>query len=370
MPALSDGEIEYCSSKAFWSRSPASSVARQFPYHASDSFDMDVNSDKLRLFSRGSQQYGVVHIKQSDGIGNKICVDVVFGSHNEKLLDRTAMFHLKREGNDHGIGIFTPTVIGGIHTQNDRLWFDVTFTFPGGDGRLWNIQEFETDTPFYEYKMDQLNKVFFKNISLKTVNASISVGAIVAEVGSFETSNSNIKGHFNATSRLTLRTSNGPITGTVDISNDPTSGTEYAVALETSNSRINTSIKLTSTNGTHGLFKVDATTSNDPVNLSYAYSPVDSTLKCNVHSSNSRVDIRMYQAFEGGFEVSTSNSHASVERLDKEDPSGEERRRVVRLTRNPVRGQVSGNLYWQDGSHRGSGFVKVSTSNGAATLTL
>jgi len=78
----------------------------------------------------------------------------------------------------------------------------------------------------------------------------------------------------------------------------------------------------------------------------------------------------MHQAFEGAFGASTSNSHASVERLDKEDPSGKGRRRVVDLTRNRFGSQVSGNVYWQDGSHRGSGFVKVSTSNGAAKLTL
>ncbi|KAH7911369.1 hypothetical protein BJ138DRAFT_1238639 [Hygrophoropsis aurantiaca] len=108
-PWPSDGDVETCVGAGSWSESYISSWVDQFPHHASTSFNLDVNSDVLRLLSRGSQQYGVVNIKQSNEVGDNVRVDVVVGYYYEEILNRATVCQLKRGESDHGIGIFVRT---------------------------------------------------------------------------------------------------------------------------------------------------------------------------------------------------------------------------------------------------------------------
>lgn len=114
-----------------------------------------------------------------------------------------------------------------------------------------------------------------------------------------------------------------------------------------------------------------ARSSNGGIKLQYEDAPSRARLVSDARTSNSPASVVMHPAFEGTFEVSTSNSRPVVRDTRPEDPSGAGRRRVVNQTTS--RSTISGTAYWagNEGARRGGESVcTVHTSNGRVSLDL
>lgn len=115
---------------------------------------------------------------------------------------------------------------------------------------------------------------------------------------------------------------------------------------------------------------VKSRTSNGATKLQYEDAPSRARLLSEVRTSNGPASVVMHPAFEGTYEVSTSNSRPVVVDTHPTDPTGAGRRRVVNQTTS--RSAVSGRAYWvgRDGMDRGESTCTVHTSNAPASLDL
>lgn len=136
-------------------------------------------------------------------------------------------------------------------------------------------------------------------------------------------------------------------------------------------SEIDAKVDLITHSGQGGIFDVDTHTSNGAVTLEYIDMPVNAVLKSETRSSNAASRVELHSAFEGSFEVVTSNAAATIKETPAEDPSGEGRRRVV--TRRQEKYRAGGSAYWgeTEGSRRQrQGRATVVTSNGRVELVI
>ncbi|KAH7921450.1 hypothetical protein BV22DRAFT_1198201 [Leucogyrophana mollusca] len=373
-PEPSDGIVHSCVGSGNWSEyHERPNWAWGYPHGAETSFELDVDSAALYLVSRGSRHSGGVNIVQSEVEGDKVGVNVRVGYYYEPALARATVCLLERRQGENGVGIFTPTWILDPHRDwKDNLKFEVTVTLPAGkDDEALNIKNFDAHTPLFSYNVGTFfDSVFFEKISIRTSNMPIKVGHVTTGVGSFQSSNAAIDGNFNTDTALTLVTSNARVTVAVDLLNrENARATELEV--KTSNGLIDASVLLESSTGSGGSFKVSTTTSNSPLMLKFPSSPASSHLECTARTSNSHADVQMHAAFEGRFEVDTSNMWPSLQqRQDVEDPAHQGRRRVVDEVRR-TKNHISGKVYWgNEGVGRNGGFVSVRTSNAMAKLTV
>jgi hypothetical protein len=197
-------------------------------------------------------------------------------------------------------------------------------------------------------------------------------------------SNGAIKGHFNCGSSIVLTTSNGAIEASVSLLNQE-NGNPSELKMKTSNgyvydfvqfvlpanyqhiSKIDAKIDLITHSGQDGIFDVETHTSNGAVTLEYNDMPINAVLMSEATSSNAASIVKLHSAFEGSFEVSTSNAAATLKELSAEDPSGQGRRRVV--TQNREKNRVRGSAHWSD-SRQPKGRAVVRTSNGRVELVI
>jgi hypothetical protein len=115
---------------------------------------------------------------------------------------------------------------------------------------------------------------------------------------------------------------------------------------------------------------VTSRSSNGAIRLQYDDAPSGARLVSEARTSNGGASVVMHPAYEGSYEVSTSNSRPVVRDTRPEDPLGRGRRRVVNQTMS--RGTVSGRVYWvgADGRRSVQGASTVHTSNAPASLDL
>lgn len=121
-----------------------------------------------------------------------------------------------------------------------------------------------------------------------------------------------------------------------------------------------------------GAFRVDAKTSNSPVELRVPTAPVDSQLNLRVHTANGPARVALHNTFEGRFRLQTGVWWAtSVERADEHeaDPAGKGRRRRVEFS-SIRRGVTEGTARWVPAEERELGVVEVTTSNSPIALVL
>lgn len=136
-------------------------------------------------------------------------------------------------------------------------------------------------------------------------------------------------------------------------------------------SHIKSAVVLSSDSNSGGKFDVKAHTSNGRVELGYEDSPLNALLTSDVTTSNSRTSVKMHPAFEGTFDISSSNVGPVLSDNHVQDPSGRGRQRIISQNRN--RNRISGSVYWAewDGDRRHvKGTSVVHTSNAQATLEL
>ncbi|KAF8128160.1 hypothetical protein EV363DRAFT_1340877 [Boletus edulis] len=312
--------------------------ASSFSESAETSFTLPTTSESLYLISRGSYQSGKVEVKQSTTErGGGVKVDVRVAYHDERALARATVCRLRKSGNKHGVGIYTP--IPGWTNPRDRLYFQVIFTFPAAPSEQspLRIHELKTHASSFAHELGDLwQSLMFDNLELDAPNAPIQAQTCAR-----------------ATGASTL-----PYCSTA------------AHILTFIHSQITSSVSLTTASGSGGNFVVTARSSNGGVKLQYNDAPTGARLVSDARTSNAAAEVAMHPAYEGTYEVSTSNAQPVVRDTRPADPEGRGRRRVV--DQKALRGIVSGRVYWvrEDGSRRVEGVSTVHTSNARASLDL
>ncbi|EMD33253.1 hypothetical protein CERSUDRAFT_87564 [Gelatoporia subvermispora B] len=277
----------------------------------------------------------------------------------------------------NGVGIFRPKDLRcrwSRECEQYRASFEVWVRIPSGaeENGPTVVKKFETDMSLFAHRLHQLEgKVFFDAINLQTSNSRIISESLGAGYATLRTSNGPISGTFNASHRLDLRTSNAPIDVDVqllDAGDDD--GTD--LIMRTSNNHIEATTTLVSADvdRTNGTFSIDARTSNAHLSLAVPSAPVSHVLTLTARTSNARTSASLPSSWEGDFRLQTSlytptvNAHTEVP-----DPSGQDRRRSVAV--HTVRkGTVDGRAAWVPTEERKTGVVNMRTSNAQLTLGL
>ncbi|KAI6106190.1 hypothetical protein EDD16DRAFT_196987 [Pisolithus croceorrhizus] len=339
-----------------------------YPYGAQTTFTLPVDADSLYLIARGAYQHGRVRVRQSDNIeSGSVRVDVRAAYYDQRALARVTLCRFTRADNEHGIGIYTPQR-GWTYNYKDQVQFLVAFTFPMAPvpGTPLHIKRFDADTSQFSFSAGDLwETMLFDDVVLRTSNSHINITSIVLKHGSFRSSNGYIAGHYNASGSLKLATSNGKIKATVCLLNEHAQATE--LDMQTSNSLIQSEITLSTPSNTGGAFEVSARTSNSPISLRYADSPLESFLASSAVTSNSDACVKMHSTFEGSFELTTSNSSSSLKvRRGDVDPAGRGRQRVVAQHR--AGNVTSGTVSWGPEVRYPLGSTSVRSTNGRVSL--
>ncbi|KDQ56481.1 hypothetical protein JAAARDRAFT_36637 [Jaapia argillacea MUCL 33604] len=368
-PEASDGRIDHCTSFRDRESVTSSNSTTAASGTASAHFELPASSDVLYLFARGSKVYGNVEITDSSDVLDVVKVDMTITYSREEALARATICKLSRSGGHNGVGIFTPSWPGT--SPMDFLRFDIVVRLPATsiDTPL-ELKTFETDLPMFSHVIDDLErKVQFESISLRSSNMMISSAGISANNAEIKTSNAPIEGSFKTDNSLTLVTSNAHIKASVGLYSKQNKFATQ-VDMRTSNGPIESDISLTSSEGSSGgSFKVIGSTSNAHLDVQFPVSPVSSRLNVDLKTSNAPATVAMHPAYEGTFNLRTSNLRPSIESPDTvEDPSGKGRKRSVYQS-SYTRGNIEGMVYW-DKLNRDAGDVHVKSSNAPIRLVL
>ncbi|KAG6899586.1 hypothetical protein C0993_008960 [Termitomyces sp. T159_Od127] len=333
-------------------------------------FQLPISSNTILFLSRGAAAGGIDI--QYGGNGSDVQVIVKASYRFPEALDTVNVCMVTRGEGENGVGIFNLPWSYPHHHRN-VLHFAVIITLPkAAEGSVLNIKAFETDMPLFTHEVTDLNgSVHFNSISLRTANSPIHVQSLEAEKASVVTENSPIEGEFHSSSSLKLYTSNSPVNAHVTLFSADV-GHYTDLDIFTSNSAIKGTLSLESAKEGGGKFKVHASTSNAPLELSFAEAPVDSILILDATTSIGPATVSLHPTYEGQYTAATSFQRPSVViNHDVEDPAGRGRKRLVRslANRGPI---VSGTVRWYDGDDNKEfiGNVEVRTSFSPLTLRI
>ncbi|KAI9441484.1 hypothetical protein H4582DRAFT_1810952 [Lactarius indigo] len=371
IPEVEDGNIDSCPSWTTVSdRAHPWLPSRPFGSWSRASFSLPVDSDALYLVSHGALASGDLYVSESPEVKD-VSVKVFVHHRGSIALSRGTACQLSRGDGQVGVGIYTPR--RWFFPSRDALHFVVEVKFPAGRGAIRYVPSFQADLPMFALDMSDISAFRFGDISLRSKNNHIKVQGVIASTFNAHSTNGGISGAFNVTNSLTIVTTNSPVSVKIGALNgEPEKPTD--VFIQTTNGRISAGISLmsNSSSGTGGAFGVSTHTTNGPIEVVYDDSPVDSVLKFDATSTNSRVHAALHRAYEGTFALATTNSGVVLDRLrDYEDPSG--RRRKRGLTKRYVgRNRVFGKVEWVPPSsdHDRSSSVNVATTNDVITLTI
>ncbi|KAH9042745.1 hypothetical protein EDB85DRAFT_1916640 [Lactarius pseudohatsudake] len=336
LPEVEDGDIDNCPSPfGSWSRA---------------SFSLPVHSDALYLVAHGALASGDLYVSESPEVKD---VSVkVFAHHRGSIaLSRATVCQLSRGDGQVGVGIFTPR--RWYIPSRDTLHFVVEVKLPVSRGAI-------LDLPMFALDVGDISAFRFGDVSLRSTNSHIKVRGAIARTFNVHSTNGGISGAFNISNSLTIVTTNSPVSVKVGALNgEPEKPTE--VFIQTTNGHINAGITLmsNSSSGTGGAFGVSTHTTNSPIEVIYDDSPVDSVLKFDAASTNSRVHTALHRAYEGTFALATTNGWCQ--------------RRKRSLTKRYVgRNRVFGKVEWVPPSsdRDRSSSVNVATTNDVITLSI
>ncbi|KAH9047285.1 hypothetical protein EDB84DRAFT_1462114 [Lactarius hengduanensis] len=371
LPEVEDGDIDNCPSWTTVSdRAHPWLPSRPFGSWSRASFSLPVHSDALYLIAHGALASGDLYVSESPEVKD---VSVkVFAHHRGSIaLSRATVCQLSRGDGQVGVGIFTPR--RWYIPSRDTLHFVVEVKLPVSRGAIRYVPSFQADLPMFALDMGDISAFRFGYVSLRSTNSHIKVRGAIARTFNVHSTNGGISGAFNISNSLTIVTTNSPVSVKIGALNgEPEKPTE--VFIQTTNGHINAGISLmsNSSSGTGGAFGVSTHTTNSPIEVIYDDSPVDSVLKFDAASTNSRVHTALHRAYEGTFALATTNSGVVLDRLgDNEDPSGQGRKRS--LTKRYVgRNRVFGKVEWVPPSsdRDRSSSVNVATTNDVITLSI
>ncbi|KAH8092481.1 hypothetical protein BXZ70DRAFT_1010799 [Cristinia sonorae] len=337
------------------------------------SFDLPLDSDRLYFVSRGALSHGNIQFVDDGKKRDKVVVDIDFWYVSDAAKNAVQTSRLQRDhGKQNGIGIFSPSSIPRGHYEEYRTEFAVTVHLPSGGNHLYN--EVQTDMPLFSHNISDLEGgILFKTLNLKTENSAIHIKSVVAGTAYLTTSNGRIEGKITATESLDIDTSNAGIKTEIVLHNGDANKTSK-LNLRTSNGPIVSSISLVSDtkDKTGGSFTVNADTSNSHIDISYPTAPVDSILNFTAHNSNAPVTTKLHETFQGKLDLSTDrySSATLVTKSGVEDPAGRGRKRSIRLI-HYSKGSTKAAVSWGDEKPENEvGSVNLSTTASNVKLTL
>jgi len=328
------------------------------------SFDLPI-SKFLFFLSRG-RSCGHIDVLYSNKVVDVAKVDITV-NHNE--LVHTKVCAVTRGDGTIGVGIFTYEDLP--HTPTFKVVVHLPKTTRDG-------LRFQTDMPLFDHDVgDLVETVHFDLLSLTTANAAISVKSVSAREATITSSNKpiTITGPFKSFSDLKLDTSNAPIKASVDLYHDVNRPARTEFTAKTSNGPLDASVSLRSQapDCRGGQFAVVTSTSNGSLNLVFPIAPVHSILSLNGKTDNKSADVKLHPAFEGVFQLKTSNGQATVAHdVHEPDPAGEGRIREVRLDKSEPTA-IDGSIAWRSPAIMGgpmTGSVQIESSNSSVALIL
>ncbi|KAH9067777.1 hypothetical protein EDB87DRAFT_1678160 [Lactarius vividus] len=371
IPEVEDGDINNCPSWTTVSdRAHPWLPSRPFGSWSRVSLSLPVDSDALYLVARGALASGDLYVSESPEVKD-VYVKVFVHHRGSIALSRATVCQLSRGDGQVGVGIFTPR--RWYIPSRDTLHFVVEVKLPANRDAIRYVPSFQADLPMFALDMGDISAFRFGDVSLRSTNSHIKVKGAIASTFNVHSVNGGISGAFNISKSLTIVTTNAPVSVKIGALNGE-SEKPTEVFIQTTNGRINAGISLmsNSSSGTGGAFGVNTHTTNSPIEVIYDDSPVDSILKFDAASTNSRVHAALHRAYEGTFALATTNGGVVFDRLhNHEDPSGQGRKRS--LTKRYVgRNRVFGKVEWVPPSsdHDRSSSVNVATTNDVITLTI
>ncbi|KAJ7496753.1 hypothetical protein FB451DRAFT_1208687 [Mycena latifolia] len=349
-----------CTQNATWSSATRLSDDH-FQYSSDASFQFPDSASLTFLLAQGALSGGDFHVLPSFEPLPHAVLQVRY--HSQHVRDRANVCLMERKhANGAGIGIFTPAPFDG-QSQKDQLDFTITLFLPTGDSSSTSLPTYnlETRLPSFAHTLDSLKGVLeFDHLNLRSKNKPIVVQSLSAKNATIQTSNGRISGSFEASSSLSLVTSNAPIDASITLHSTNIFGTTNLV-LQTRNADLESAISLVTSaaTGEGGKFSVKAETADAPLVMTFPKSPVHSLLNLDAQTTNSPADVWLNHAFEGEFAL--ASSMVLVDRRPFLDP----RKLRTVLYSDYQNGMVTGNVLWKlpifKSKVRGS--VRVSTTN-------
>ncbi|KAJ7460977.1 hypothetical protein B0H11DRAFT_2286058 [Mycena galericulata] len=300
------------------------------------------------------------------GVENFIEVRVTT-QYEEEDLKRTRVCQVGNEArNERGITV-------QADTDTPRT-VNITVRIPG---HLRSHRDISTDLPLFSHDItgdfaDWWSRTYFRDLRFKSTNASIRYNAgLLAKSAFIQISDGQVQGEFSG-NQLHVQTSNSPIMieaiawmDGLGAGSEITLSTSHGTIqgfLGVSNSMVNTTLKV-NVRTSYAAVRLDT----DP----FESISVNSTLIVDVYTSEAPVSVYLHPAYEGTFDLQTTEAQANVdEDQDVVDPSGMARQRTLQRIVEGSHVQVRGNIYWSyngdpsdEGMNRGSVNVRNSKSN-------
>ncbi|KAG9227349.1 hypothetical protein CCMSSC00406_0004112 [Pleurotus cornucopiae] len=344
-----------------WQEVPSGSPF--FPLHATTTFDVPYDLDTMLFLARGPAG-GIFTVVSSDEIRDAARVDVVVSYFREEFRDRAKVCRIERGESTAGVGIFAPKWDTRSPSREQRLDFSVVVTLPANSRtKPLEIKNFEADMPLFGLSAEHLqDSVTFANITLVSSEMFITAQLLVTENALLKTSNgpisgtiyspdlrlitanAPISGTFNATKSLHLITSNAAIHADIGLTNDGDHSTD--AVLKTSNGPIRSFISLLRDKecSSGGIYSIKTTTSNAALGVDFPTAPVNSTLSLDSKTSNAPATVSLHPTYEGRFDLLSSLFTPVLEKSSADDPSGRGRERTIES--HSSRGVLSGRVQW------------------------
>jgi hypothetical protein len=187
------------------------------------------------------------------------------------------------------------------------------------------------------------------------------------------TTNGSIRGSFNATRMLNLRTSNAGIHAVASITHPDETPSHPLIGLHTTHGLINASISLfnQATRKNNVSFEIVADTIDAPLKLHILEIPSDVKLIIAGYTTKTPIHAKIHPAYEGSFAIKTTNNHVTVITPDAEDPRREGRTRSLEQRHwDPRGGHIIGSVRWNSEELERHGNIHLSTTKAPIRLTL
>ncbi|KAF6752192.1 hypothetical protein DFP72DRAFT_905203 [Ephemerocybe angulata] len=284
----------------------------------------DVDMDSAYFLARGALASGTVVVTQSDAsrhLSSKMAkVTVHAVAEDPRFFNYLQVCEFKERASARaGVGIFTvpwrPRLDGH---------FRISIELPASMEAPLSAGEVAFDMPNFSHTFGPLWDVHFDQLNLFTSEQPIAADLLSARRASLRTSNAPIKGLFLTSGDINLQTANSFIDVNLDIY-DPqlpqgASGRPGVEAtLKTTNGYIQAFTNLTSRDGLHGCFSIEASTSRRKVFLDVTGAPSNATLHVDASTSCNMVDVKTHKNFEGGFKLEALSPFREVHDTSRRD---------------------------------------------------
>lgn len=221
----------------------------------------------------------------------------------------------------------------------------------------------------------QVDELTSRDVELHTTNAVISGKVNLVAIPS-------LRDTTKALGKLLMQTQNGyvPLSSQYNplhpLTNTPCRHLNTQVDLLSLTSADDIYTSTARSQGTGGSFKIDAHTTNHPLDLKIATAPLSHTLDLTARTQNGALAVTLPRTYEGAFRVSTTNAQPVVRpREGAADPAGRGRARRVASGQAGSRNAVEGSVVWEGGQDagdvaHGSGSVTIATTNAGVQLLM